>query len=430
MESKSVKKVDVLNILTYVVKKWYVVILIAVLLAGVVGGKEYWEYKVQKKNELFANANKKDLVQGAFVVYVTNFDNSENYYNRIEDATAIAKNRAVLAEVIDKNGLTIDVTMFANCITAVPVGMNQLELSVEGSLIGMDQESVVKLTEDLCEAVIKKYDAVFGEGSVVLVDEPHATAYELTRSTTVDDDDNKVKKITKKDVLKSGIIGGFIGGVLGVVAVIFYVLISTVLRTKDEVIGCFGMSLLGSVDKDGKDKEEYKRVIKRFKDKKVLAAISLTDKEYRKEAAGYLVDNAAVNGTKAVIVRIVEGTEADKNPLYKYITGKNSVKDMVADTAKASVKQIEWTTAAPDDIDLFTNDKFENAMKEVRDMFDFVVIDCPAANTSAAALNVAPLCDGVVVLGSCGVIKEAQVWKLKNNFKENDIESLGFLYVE
>lgn len=429
MESKSVKKVDVFNILTYVIKKWYVVMVIGILVAGLVGGKEYFSYKVQQKNELYANAHRIEPIYGAFVVYVSNFDNSENYYNRIEDVTAIVKSHAVLGEVMEKNNLTLDYNVMVNCVTAVPVGMNQIEFSIEGSLIGLNQEQIVAVAQDLCDESMKKYEAVFGEDSVIIVDEPHAKAYELTRSMTVDSDDEKVKKITKKDVVKSGIIGGMIGVVLGAVAVIFYVLISTVLRTKDEVVACFGMSLLGSVDKNGNDKEEYKRVLKRVKDKSVLAAISVSDKENRKEAVDCLAKNGAVNGNKAVIVRILEGSEADKNSLYQYIAGKTNVKDMVSDTDKASVKLIEWTTAAPDDIDLFTNDKFATVMKEIRDMFNLVIVDCPAAKTSAAGLNVIAYCDGVIAMGGCG-IKEEEVNKLKYNFKENDIECLGFLYVE
>lgn len=432
MESKSVKKVDIFNILNYVIRKWLIVLLAGILLAGIVGGAGYFEYKVQKKNELYYNAHKMEPIYGSFVVYVNNFDNSENFYNRIEDVTAIAKGYSVLSEVIEKNNLSVDYTTMVNCITAVTVGINQLEISMEGSLIGLNQEQVVQVTEDLCEVVMEKYESSFGENSVTLIDKPHAKAYALTQSMTVDENDpeNKNKKITKKDVVKKGIIGGIIGVVLGVVGVVFYVLLSTILRTKNEVVECFGMSLLGSVDKAGLDKEEYKRVVKRIKDRQVFCVVSVTDKEYRNETVDCLAGQMAVNGSKAAIIRISADKDAEKNPLWQYFSGKTGIKDMICDTQGESVKLIEWSEASSGDVDLFTNVKFMEAVEELRKLFDYVLIDCPAAKTSAAVLNIAPACDGVIALAGRGVVSEEDVYKFKYNFKENNIECLGLLYVE
>lgn len=432
MESKSVKKVDIFNILNYVIRKWFIVLLAGILLAGIVGGARFFEYKVQKKNELYQNAHKMEPIYGSFVVYVNNFDNSENFYNRIEDVTAIAKGYSVLTEVIEKNNLLVDYPTMMNCVTVVTVGINQLEISVEGSLIGLNQDQVVQVAEDLCDILMDKYESSFGEKSVTLIDKPHAKAYVLTQSMTVDENDpeNKNKKITKMNVIKRGLLGGVVGVVLGAVGVVFYVLLSTILRTKNEVVECFGMSLLGSVDKAGQDKEEYKRVVKRIKDRQVYSVVSITDKEYRNETVDYLAGQMAVNGLKAAIIRIREDRDEERNPLYQYFTGKTEIKDMICDTQKDSVKLIEWSEAAPEEIDLFTSAKFKEAVDEVSKSFDYVLIDCPAAKSSAAILNIAPAGDGVIALASRGVVSEEDVYKLKYNFRENNIECLGLLYVE
>lgn len=428
MESKSVRKVDIFNILSYLIKKWFVVILAGILFAGAIGGVEFYKYKVQQKNELFANAHKVEPVYGSFVIYINNFDNSDNYYNRIEDVTAIVRGYSALNKLIEKNQLQADYNIMVNCVTAVTVGINQLEISVEGSLIGMNQDTVVDLTEDLCDIVMATFSEQFGKDSILLIDKPHAKAYVLEKSITLDE--SKDKRITKRSVIKSGFIGGIIGVVIGAVAVVFYVLTSTILRTRNEVIECFGMTLLGSVDKEGNDKEEYKRVIKRIRDKAVFAAVSVTDSEYRNEAADNLAECAAVNGAKAVVIKITGDKETDKNLLYQYLLGKCNVKDMICDTGRESVKQITWSEASTEEIDLFTNVKFHEAVNEIKSMFDYVFIDCPSMKTSAAGLNIAFVCDGVIVVGSCGIVRENDVNKLKYNFKENNIECLGLLYID
>lgn len=427
MESKSVRKIDIFNILKYVLKKWTVVLIVAIITAGLFGGYEFFMYKVQAKNELYVNANKVELVYGSYIIYVNNFDDSDNYYNRLEDVNAIITGHGCLGEVIEKHKLPINYSMMTNCVAIVPVGINQMEISFEGSLVGLSQDEVVAVTESLYEVTVGKLKDYFGEECVTVIEEPHAGAYELQKATTIEESE----KITKKTVLKYGILGGMAGVVLGVILVIFYVLVSTVLRTKNEVVESYGLPLLGAVDKAGTDKEEYKRAVKRIKDKAVLAFISVSDSEYRREAATGVATSMAVNGAKAVVIKIDEDTEDKaKNPLYGFVSGKGDVKSMLTDTANASVKTVNWTQASSEDIDLFTNKKFVEAIEDLRTMFEYVVIDCPAMKTSAAGLNVAAVCDGVVVVGSSGVVKEKDVDKLKYNLSENDIKPLGLLYIE
>ncbi len=427
MESKSVRKIDILNILKCVLKKWVVVAIIAVLGAGLLGGYEYFMYKVQEKNQLFVNATQKDLVYGSFIIYINNFDDSENYYNRIEDVQAIIKGHGSLDKVMKEHNIIVNYDIMANCVAAVPVGINMLEISVEGSLIGLTQEQVLAVTESLYEVTTESLYDFFGRGCITVIEEPHTDAYELKAALTVEDE----KKITKKTVIKFGLLGGVAGGCFGVIAVIFYVLISTMLRTKNEVLECYGMNLLGDIDKRKADREEYKRAVKKLNGKSVLAFVSATDSENRNEAVDKVAATMAVNGVKAVVVRISgDASDMAKNSLYQYVAGKGDVKSMVENTDNNSVKNVNWNESSSEDIDLFTHKKFAEAVETLKGMFDYVLIDCPAMKTSAAGLNIATVCDGVVVVGSCGLIKERDVEKLKYTLSENDINPLGLLYIE
>lgn len=428
MESKSVRKVDIINILTYMIKKWYVIILVGVLFAGVIGGNELYKYKVQKSNEDYANAHFIAPVYGSFTIYISNYDGSENYYNRIEDVTAIVRGYDSLSKLCKKNKIEVPYTTMYNCVAAVNVGMNQLEVSVEGSLIGYDQEGVVKLAKDLSEIVMNTFDSQLGEGSVRLMDEPHAKAYVLEKSMTLDEKD--VKVISKKGVVKVAFIGGVIGCVIGAVIVLFYLLLSTVLRTAQEVIECYGLPVLGQINKNGENKEEYKRVLKNFTNAKMVAVVSATDAEDREKQAKSLCDSAAVNGKCAVLVNIVDGADANANGLYKICTGKGNVSSMISDTEKNSVKMVEWTQATEDDIDLFTNSKMQDALNELKGKFDYVFISCPAMSTSAAALSIAAMCDAVLVVASNGVIREEEVVRAKFNLSQNNISCDGLMFVK
>lgn len=427
MESKSVKKADMINILKFILKKWLIVILVGVLGAGTIGGYEYFQYKVQKKNELFANANRIDPVYGSFVVYVSKFDDSDNYYNRIEDVTAIAKGYTALNEIIDKNKLPVDYTKMINCVTAVTVGINQIEISVEGSLIGLDQTKTLEVTRNLCDTLMKTYEDKFGKGSVVLIDEPHERAYVLEKSMTVDDD--KAKIITKKSVVKKGIIGGMAGCVAGVIILIFYVLNSTLLRTFDEVVSCFGMRLLGTPDRERLDKEEYRRTAGLMR-KAVTAFVSFTDAEGRSSVVEKLADTVAVNGNTSVIVKISGQVEKQTNPLLAYETGNMGIDKMIQQTQTKGVSLVEWTEASAEGVDLFTNEKLSEALKELSDRFDYVFVDCPAFNISASGLYLCMAATQVVVMAGKDAVREQDVARLKQSFANNNIESLGLIYIK
>lgn len=429
MENKSVRKIDIINIIKYVFQKWLVVAVAAVLCAGALGGYEFFRYKVQLANELYANANRINPIYGSFVIYINNFDDSDNFYNRIEDVTSIIKGYSALNNLIEENDLNANMDIMVNCVTAVTVGVNQLEISVEGSLIGLNQEQVVDLTQQLCDYTIAAFTRNFGRNSIIVLDAPHAGAYALETSIKMDGD--KIEKITKKKVVKYGIFGGIIGVAAGIILVVFYVLISTVLRSKTEVLECYGFSLFGDVDKSGKNKEEYKRAAALLKDLRVILFASLCDKEYRHETVENLAHVMAVNGKRALVVKITEAdSDYENNGLFQYITGKKDMKELVCDTDRTSVKYMDLTTASTEDIDLFTNEKFSVLLEEIRKEFDVVLIDAPALTASMSGIHLASCADGVVIVASRGVVKEADVHKMKYTFKLNGIACTGMLYVE
>lgn len=429
MENKSVRKIDIINIIRYVFKKWLIVAIIAVLFAGTFGGYEYFRYKVQQANELYANAHRIDPIYGSFVIYINNFDDNDSFINRIEDVTSIIKGYSAMNTLIEENNLAVNTNIMTNCITAVSVGVNQLEISVEGSLIGLNQEQVVDLTKQLRDYTVDTFTKNFGKNSIIVMDEPHAGAYALETSIKVDGD--KIKRITKKQVVKVGILGGVIGVAAGVVAVVFYMLISTLLRSKTEVLECYGFSLLGDVDKDGKNKEEYKRAAGLLKNLQVILTLSLTDKEYRHEVVDNLAGVLAVNGKKALIVRITEDNSGcENNGLYQYIAGKKSMKELLQESDRAGMKSMEWTTASTEDIDLFTHDKLAALIEEVKKEFDVVLVDAPALINNMAGLSLASISDGIVVVASRNAVKEADVNKMKYSFELNKIACTGMIYVE
>lgn len=65
-------------------------------------------------------------------------------------------------------------------------------------------------------------------------------------------------------------------------------------------------------------------------------------------------------------------------------------------------------TPTPDPFVLFTSDTLRSRMKELRDAFDFVLIDAPPVNPFADAIRMGPLTDGVIlVMGANSTRREA-----------------------
>lgn len=425
MESKGVRKIDIFNILNYVFKKWFIVLIVGVLFAGTIGGMRYMDYKVWKSNESFAQANSVTPIYGSFVVYINNFDDSDNYYNRIEDVQAIIRSYSNLTKLIESNKLDINYTTMNNCISIVSSGINQIEVSIDGSLIGLNQETVVKLADSFSDIVMQEFDSMFGKDSLIMVDEAHAQAYVLTKSIEAPD----VKPVTKMSVIKYGILGGVIGVIAGCFMVIFYVLLSTVLRSRNEVVQCFAMNLIGDNDKLGSDKEGFARIKSRIVGYKTLAFASVSNEDYRSVTIDKIAESMASNGKTVCVVRINDVHDVEANPLYQYETGKIKLNDMIHDSYRKEVKLVEWSYASTVDIDLFTNSKFIEAVKEMSNMFDHVLVDCPSVRESFAAYNVAKVCDTMVVVATAGHIKEAEVVKMRNDIKANNINSAGLIYI-
>lgn len=427
MENKSVRRIDLFNLLQYVVKKWMIVVLVAVLSAGLTGGYFFFMYKVQQKNLEFYNANKVDLVYGSFVVYVTNFDDSDYFANRIDDVTSMIKGYTCLNGLAEAEGINANYYQMINSVSVISTGINGLEISLEGSLIGLDQERVLKATETLKKIVMEEFEKNFGKGTLVLVDDVHPNAYVLEKAAG--SDENQEKKITKKSVIKNGILGGIIGGVLGVVAVIFYTLISTVLRGRTDVLECYGINVLGELSVKKDNQEEYKRIARRISSYARIAVTSISDEKQREAVATNLAGKLAVNGKKALVIKIAQESDSvEKNPLYQYITGKISAKDLVEECDKA-VSVARWSQASTEGIDLFTHEGFKHALEELSGAYDYVMIDCPSAKTCAAAVCVAALCDLTVVVAGDGKDKEYDVVKYKHELAENQITELGLVYV-
>lgn len=427
MENRNVRRIDVFNLLQYVIKKWLVIGIIAVLAAGVVGGYNYFLYKVEQKNMEFYNANKVELVYSAFGVYVTNFDESDYFANRIDDVTSMIKGYTCLNRLIEEAKIEANYYQMVNSVAVISSGINGLEISLEGSLIGLDQEQVTAATKIFKNIVMDEFDKNFGKGTLVLVDDVHPNAYVLEKAVLSDGE--KEKKITKKSVVKNGVIGGIVGGVLGIVAVVFYTLVSTVLRGHLDVLECYGYPLFGELTKNADNQEEYKRIAKRVSNAKTIAVSSVLEVEGRSEVSNNLAEKLAINGKKALLVTISkEAIEAEQNVLYKYILGTASAKELVGEISDGVSKAL-WSPVNVDSVDVFEHAQFKTALEELSKEYDYVIMDCPAARDSSILLSVAALSPLSLVVAKDGVVKESQVVKFKNELEENQITNLGLIYV-
>lgn len=440
MESNTVKRMDVKNIMVSMMRRFWIIALIAVVCAVGLFGYEYYQYKVQQSNQAFVNATVKPTIYASYSFYIWNFDDNESYYNRIDDVKAVIKSYTNIQEVIEKSGVEATYEMMLNCIAMVSQGVNGIEVSVEGSIPGWSQEQVLDIVTVLEEVSTRNIKEHFGANAIEVIEEPHEGAYTLHYALT---DDEEKKPITKKDVIKYGFYGGFAGGCFGVFAVLFYLLLSAKLRTADEAHTVLGAKVIAELRRTRKDqgqagdksaqiqafnKEEYKKAVRQLQTG-VVGVFSVIETESRGEVAKNLAKTLAVNGKSALLITIKKDSDVAANPLNEFLDSKKTRQELVSDSDNEKIKVANWTTASSEDVDLFKNGKISQLIFGYENEYDYVVIDAPAFKESACALDLAATAKNTVLVVDEGTVWENDAIDVRVRLSENYIETTGIIYI-
>lgn len=222
-----------------------------------------------------------------------------------------------------------------------------------------------------------------------------------------------------------GLIGGFL---LGLLAALLIEVLDRAVRSPEEVGDIAGLPVLGTVPADGgRDElptvtqprsaraEAYRQVrtawFALIPPAQVIAITSATQGEGKTTLATNLATAVSRSGHTVVVidadlrrprVASVFGLDPDVPGLAAVLTGEAEVDDVIRGTGEAMPSVIAAGTLPPDPSELLGYPAFEKLVTELRNRFDYVIVDTPPTLPVTDALVVAPRVDAMVLVVGVG----------------------------
>lgn len=111
--------------------------------------------------------------------------------------------------------------------------------------------------------------------------------------------------------------------------------------------------------------------------------------------------------------------------LSHYLTGQAEVEDIIYETEDEGLCITVAGPLSPDPTSILDSEQFEQFIENVRDMFDYVIIDAPPLGVVIDAVIIGKYTDGAVIVIEQGVIKRKIVQDVIKQLKRGEVRILG-----
>lgn len=189
---------------------------------------------------------------------------------------------------------------------------------------------------------------------------------------------------------------------------------------------------------DNSTNEAYKRLRTNVQfcgsDVKVIALTSTITNEGKSSVSFNLAASIAESGKKVIFI----DADLRKSVLvgrYKinkavkgfthFLSGVNAFDEVVYSTNVENLHVVFSGPVPPNPAELLGNKYFKTLIKQLRQTYDYVIIDTPPIGSVIDAAIVAPECDGVVMVVAAGEISYKLVQKTKAQLEKADCKILG-----
>lgn len=113
--------------------------------------------------------------------------------------------------------------------------------------------------------------------------------------------------------------------------------------------------------------------------------------------------------------------------LTDYLIDKVSYEKMVKKT-EYGVDLINRGSSIQNTISVLTSDKFKNLIKELKEKYDYVILDCPPVLVVSDYIHIGQVSDCCLFVVAHGITKKAQVKEAINELKKNNINIIGNVF--
>lgn len=167
--------------------------------------------------------------------------------------------------------------------------------------------------------------------------------------------------------------------------------------------------------------------------KKVIQVESATQAEGKTTAVANLAIALGVSGKKVVVVdldfrrprlhRLFELENA--NGLGDFMIGQCKKDQMIKKTAYENVDIINRGCEIANEAAVITSKKLASLIDDLRNEYDFILLDCPPVLMISDYIHISRLSDGVLYIAAFGITKKKEVQEGIKLLKANDINIIG-----
>lgn len=111
--------------------------------------------------------------------------------------------------------------------------------------------------------------------------------------------------------------------------------------------------------------------------------------------------------------------------LSEYLTKQSEVEDIVYETNAENLSIVFTGKNPPNPSELLTTSKFSELVEQLRNEFDYVIIDTPPATIGPDACIVGRSCDGMIVVVRSDHAKKKVLTRVKQELERNGIRIVG-----
>ncbi len=340
-----------------------------------------------------------------------------------QDYKILVKSRPVTEQVLRKLNLSMTHEQLIRKIAVkTPSDTRILEIVVENT----DPRLAKQLADSIAE--------VSSERMVSIMEMEKANIVEPANLPT---------RPSSPSVLYCGMIGGLIGGFLAVFMILIFFLSDDTIKSYEDIEKHLGVTALGmipfeSINHQEKNKKQKLRVQKKtqlnkginknvkgeFAGNEAYKALRTNLQFCGKEVKTICVTSCSPNEGKTVIsfrlaATIAEigrkvlfidadlrksvilgrlGVDKEVYGLSQYLSGMNSVDDIINKTNLEHVDIIHTGPLPPNPSELLGSEDFYELIRTQKEIYDYIIVDTPPLGIVIDSANVAKCCDGTIMI--------------------------------
>lgn len=120
------------------------------------------------------------------------------------------------------------------------------------------------------------------------------------------------------------------------------------------------------------------------------------------------------------------GVNKEVKGLTHYLSGQTKeLDDIICSTNLENLDVILTGTKAPNPAELLGTEKFSKMIEKVKEIYDYIIIDCPPLGSVIDAAIVAKVCDGTVIVIEANNISYKAVQNVKKQLDRSECKILG-----